>query len=519
MDTQMGTRSGSVAWGKLVRALLLVALLAAFVPFNWAVSQPAPKAQPILLSMAAEQPDQRVAVVVQKQAADANVETVVSGLGGRVTQNLHLINSFVAELPARAVPALAAAHGVRWVSLDAPVVETGKGSTCADCINTSNLQNAYIRAIRADQLWNTAPYLQGQGVGVAVVDSGLSAGSSSDFGTRVLASAKFNSNTGTANDGYGHGTHVAGIVGGNGTLSSGAYIGVAPKVNLINVKVSDDYGAGSISDVVAGLQWIYDNRTVYNIRVVNISLNSSVPESYHTSPLSAAIEILWFNGVVVVVSAGNNGTGNVNNNIVYPPANDPFAITVGAANDKGTPDIGDDSLAPFSAYGTTESGFPKPDLVAPGTNIVAPLASPNTVLATAHPDHIVLVGRKKTYFRMSGTSMSAPVVAATAALLLQDEPTLTPDQVKYRLMATARPFKNGSGAGYLDAYGAVNGTTTASANTGIQPSLLLITGSAPLTWNSVSWNSVSWNSVSWNSVSWNSVSWNSVSWNSVSWGE
>ncbi len=148
-------------------------------------------------------------------------------------------------------------------------------------------------------------------------------------------------------------------------------------------------------------------------------LNSTVAQTYHTSPLSAAVEILWFNGIVVVVSAGNNGTGE-GPVTLYPPANDPFVITVGATEDKGTSSLGDDNLAVFSAYGTTEDGFSKPDLVAPGRNLIAPLADKATTVYTEHPLHRV----GDYYFRMSGTSMSAPVVSGAVALLLQDEPRL-----------------------------------------------------------------------------------------------
>jgi len=219
----------------------------------------------------------------------------------------------------------------------------------------------------------------------------------------------------------------------------------------------------------------------------------------------------------VVFSVGSNVNGQVPVNI-YPPANDPFVITVGAADELGTLGISDDRVASFSAYGTTEDGFAKPDLVAPGRNIISSMMSNSAHLVVDHPTHYV----SPFYFRMSGTSMAAPMVAASVALLLQDEPDLTPDQVKYRLMATANKNWAGytsakAGAGYLDAYAAVQGSTMDSANTGLLVSELLWTGADHITWGTVSWNSVSWNSVSWNSVSWNSVSWNSVSWNSVSW--
>jgi serine protease AprX len=316
---------------------------------------------------------------------------------------------------------------------------------------------------------------------------------------------------------YGHGTHVAGIIGGNGSASSGTYKGVAPAANLINLKTSDAFGMTYESDVVAAMQWAYNNKAAYNIRVVNLSMNSTVAQSYHTSPLSAAVEILWFNGIVVVVSAGNNGTA-AGPSTLYPPANDPFVITVGASEDKGTASLTDDTLAVFSAYGTTGDGFAKPELVAPGRNIVAPLGGLLNFVFDTHPLHRV----NDYYFRMSGTSMSAPVVTGAVALLLQDEPNLTPDQVKYRLMNTAnRNWTNynasQSGAGQLDIYAAVYGTSTQSANTGMTVSNMLTTGSNPITWGSVGWNSVGWNSVGWNSVGWNSVGWNSVGWNSVGW--
>ena len=464
-----------------------------------------PRIQPILAYMAAEDPAQIVDVIVQKTAESQGqeVETQVAALGGTVTSDLHIINAFAAEMSLQAVMQTARSHHVRWVSLDAPMVSTA----CTKCVDISKLTNVYIRAIGADKVWNNSPYLQGKGIGVAVVDSGVNPNGdlyTSAGVNRQVADVRFNSDYNqSTSDGYGHGTHVASIVGGDGSESGGKYIGVAPLVKIINVKVSNDDGSAMIKDVVAGLQWVLENKDTYNIRVVNLSLNSSVAESYHTSPLDAAVEILWFNKIVIVASAGNRGDG-----AIYPPANDPFVITVGAVDDKGTNSLSDDVMASFSAYGQTGDGIKKPDLVAPGANIVAHLVNRNMGLANAHPSN--KVGTQ--YFRMSGTSMSAPMVSAAVALLLQDEPNLTPDQVKYRLMATANKSWSGynatkGGAGYLDIYAAVLGTTTQSANKGLIASQLLTTGSASITWNSVGWNSVGWNSVGWNSVGWNSDYW------------
>jgi serine protease AprX len=471
------------------------------------------KAQPILVQIATSDPNQIVNVIVQKTSGAFDVERQVLELGGTALQDLKIIDALSVRMSASAALEIARSSDVRWVSLDAPVVS----SACAQCVDTSKLANMYIRTIKADQVWNNSPYRQGTGIGVAVVDSGVNPNGdlfTTAGANRQVADVRFNSDVNkTPSDGYGHGTHVASIVGGDGSESAGKYIGVAPLVNIINVKVSNDDGSALMKDVVAGLQWVLENKDKYNIRVVNLSLNSSVAESYHTSPLDAAVEILWFNKIVVVASAGNRGNASI-----YPPANDPFIITVGATNDKGTASLSDDVLASFSAYGPTTDGIQKPDLVAPGMNIIARIVNQNMGLAAAHPSN--KVGDQ--YFRMSGTSMAAPMVSGAVALLLQDEPGLTPDQVKYRLMSTANkswPGYNGmqSGAGYLDAYAAVRGTTTQTANTGVKPSQLLTTGLSPITWGSVGWNSVGWNSVGWNSVGWNSVGWNSVGWNSDYW--
>jgi len=385
--------------------------------------------------------------------------------------------------------------------------------------NTANLASTYVKAIGADRIWTEGPaYLTGKDVRIAVVDSGIAEHPDLKRGgqSRIVARVNFGPTSSTPDDDYGHGTHVAGIMGGNGVRSNGKYMGVAPDAQFVDVKVTDDNGAGSTSNLVAGLEWILNNKNTYNIRIVNLSINSSVPDSYLTNPLCAAVEILWFNGIVTVVSAGNAGGGKLN-----PPANDPFVITVGSTDDLGTAIISDDTLSKFSSYNITEDGFVKPDLVAPGRDIISLLSSDDNNLATKHPANKLSGSEGTYYYKMSGTSMASAVVAGAVAILLQKEPTLTPDQVKYRLLNTATPFLTGqscaAGAGYLDIYAATHTSTIASANTGLKVNQLLWSGSTPVNWNSVSWNSVSWNSVSWNSVSWNSVSWNSVSWNSVSW--
>jgi serine protease AprX len=362
--------------------------------------------------------------------------------------------------------------------------------------------------MRVRQVWNMG--LDGRGIGVAIIDSGVSP--DGDFTTNPK-NYVFSLNSKSATDIYGHGTHVAGIMAGNGRDSAGRYMGIAPGVSLFSVKIADGDGMAYESDVVAGLAWVLLNKNVYNIRVINLSLNTTTEQSYHTSPLDAAVEILWFNGIVVVASAGNVSSSTTTRFYNASPANDPFIITVGAMDEKGTASTSDDVIASYTSMGVSTDGFNKPEIFAPGSNIYSVL-SQNSPWRTQYPDRVVLNGE---YIRLSGTSMSAPMVAGAAALLLQDEPNLTPDQVKYRLMNASRSYCAKSGKTntcypVLDVYSALTGTTTQSANTGLTPSQLLYSGTDPISWGSVGWNSVGWNSVGWNSVGWNSVGWNSTFW-------
>ena len=216
----------------------------------------AAKAQPILVELAAQNPSQMVGVIVQKAAGATGTEELVSALGGKITQDLYIINAFAAEMSAKDAVQLSKATDVLWVSLDAAM----ESSACSQCVDTSKLANAYISAIRADKVWNVKPYIQGQGIGVAVIDSGINPNGDlyTNMGVnRQVADIRFNSDYNQSpSDGYGHGTHVASIIGSDGSDSSGKYIGVAPMVNIINVKVSNDDGSALMKDIVQGLQWV-----------------------------------------------------------------------------------------------------------------------------------------------------------------------------------------------------------------------------------------------------------------------
>lgn len=473
-------------------------------------------------NMATNMPEGTIRVIVRINGAPAEFQTVVADLGGRIVSNLQFIRSMVVEIPAANLSALGSQPVVVAISPDAPVVE----NKCKKCWKGMAPNSFYAEIIGAKQLWTDTTPLKGEGVKVAIVDSGFSdhidLHQTWKKNSPLRISGVNFTDAQKAVDRYGHGTHVAGVIGGNGAASRGLYMGVAPKVEMVGVKVCGNKGECLTSDVLEGLQWIYDNGHAEGIRIVNLSINSSVHESYHTNPLCAALEVLWFNGFVVVVAAGNERDGQL-----YPPANDPFVITVGSTDDQGTVEVTDDSVSDFSAYGLTEQGIVKPDLVAPGRDLVSLLNSKKSIIAKEHPDHIV-EGRMRAiddYFRISGTSVSAAVVSGAAALLLQAHPDLNPDQVKYRLMATATktggwPAYNPetTGAGYINAYAAVHSDSLDTANTGVVISQMLWTEEDWVNYGSVNWGTVNWGTVNWGSVNWGTVNWGTVNWGTVNWG-
>ena len=227
----------------LLGLLLVSTLLGPAVPPSDNVGL---KAQPVLVQMAAADPDQIVSVIVQKVAGAANVENQVFKLGGRVIKDLKIINAFAAEITAEAALELARSSDVRWVSLDAPVEQAGKSGPAGPPTD-----NFYLDTLGVRNVWNMG--LDGSGIGVAIVDSGISTDADWKANPKVYV---FATDSRSATDIYGHGTHVAGIVAGNGTSSSGKYKGIAPGVTLYAVKIADGDGMAYESDVVAGLQWI-----------------------------------------------------------------------------------------------------------------------------------------------------------------------------------------------------------------------------------------------------------------------
>jgi serine protease AprX len=404
---------------------------------------------------------------------------------------------------------LATQPEVSSVSLDSPVQLDATGS-----VSAASLSTLYPGRDSASNPWSAG--MTGRGVGIAVIDSGATP--SSDFGTR-LTQVQLDGQSGSLDDTVGHGTMVAGVAA--GYSPDGNFIGIAPGANVYAININRASGVYT-SDVITALKWVFDNAHTYNIRVVNLSLSETVSSSYKDSPLDLAIERLWASGVFVAVSAGNLGPGQVD----YAPANDPLAFTVGAFDTMDTSGPGDDTLLPWSSGGKTVDVFAKPDLVAPGRHIAAPLPVGSRLDAQAPSGNRVASG----YATINGTSFAAPQVAGAAAIIFQAHPEYSPDNVKWVLIAKQGAKPKDSKTGSLSLSSSYNlAGTPGRANQGV-PALVCAPGKACLSgstvassWDSSSWDSSSWNSSSWNSSSWNSSSWNattdwdSSSWNSSSW--
>lgn len=301
-------------------------------------------------------------------------------------------------------------------------------------------------------------HVDGGGVRVAVLDSGVQPHADLPA-ARIAAFVDFVNGRPAPYDDYGHGTHVAGLIAGAGTVSAGRYTGAAPGAEIVALKVLDADGAGSTSTVLAALDWVEDNAAAYRIRVVNLSIGHPVHEAAADDPLVAMVERLSRKGIVVVASAGNMGFDTAAGKAVYQsitsPGNAPSAITVGAAHTHGSDRRSDDTVARFSSHGPTAfDQLAKPDLVAPGQAVVS-LAAAGSTLLSSYPQFEVEQG----YFRLNGTSMAAPVVAGAAALMLDGNPDLSAHTVKAVLQFTAQQLPEADaltqGAGSLNVAGAV----------------------------------------------------------------
>jgi serine protease AprX len=397
----------------------------------------------------------RVIITATDAQSLSSLGTLIKQAGGTAGRVLPIIRAQVAFLPNAAIAGLANSSLVKRISDDRRAAGAMERTGATIGATTVRQQFGY----------------KGSGVGVALIDSGVTAwhddlANADRTVQRVERFVDFVSSRAMPYDDYGHGSHVAGIVGGNGYDSSGKRSGIAPEASLVVLKVLDATGNGYISDVIAALDYVVSHKSELNIRVVNMSIATGVYESYNTDPLTVATLQVVKANIVVVAAAGNNGrgpTGKMQYGGITAPGNAPWVLTVGAFSHSGTIDWSDDVMAPFSSRGPTAiDATAKPDLVAPGVGIES-LSDPDSTLYTSKAKYLLsgtVQTSYKPYLSLSGTSMASPVVAGTVALMLQANPSLTPNAVKAILQYTTRPNAGydplTEGAGFLNAKGAVD---------------------------------------------------------------
>jgi serine protease AprX len=498
------------------------------------------KISPTLLALAQAQPNDEFAVIVQatsKRDNSLHAERAAAAVGrahGKTGRALSIVGGASAVLTGAEIIALVDDPDVQYVSADAIITLT------FDPVAGAALAwSPAILEVGAPDAWRQLG-VTGKGIGVAILDSGIAP--HPDLAGRIVASVDFTNGASGRGlvapaDPGGHGTHVAGLVAGDGTASGGAITGVAPGANLVDVRVISATGSTTISTLIGGMQWVLAHRSDYNIRIVNLSVGGPVTVSYKDDPLATAVEVLVFSGLTVVVSAGNGGPTPSS---ITTPGSDPYVITVAAIDDNGTATTLDDTLTLWSSRGPTAiDGLAKPDLAAPGRRIVS-LRSPGSTLDVTLPDRLIagLDPLAPAYFRLSGTSMAAPIVTGVVALMLEQSPTLTPTQVKGRLTGTATPLAYGSpettGSGLVNALAAVAatdqsvGAIAAPVSTGFANQMYSFLYGQPLTWRDLAfnggadskgvlWSDITWTTISWEAITWQNLSWEAFNWTAISW--
>jgi serine protease AprX len=483
-----------------------------------------------------------VSVIVRESVgAGSAPEELVERLGGRVERHVDIIDAFVASVPANGLALLTNAPGVLSVTPDSRVQLMGVIGDGLGFDDASEMGTMYTvaKAIDAHALWDLG--ITGRGVDVAVIDSGVV--EVPELAGRVVYGPDLSFESQAPNlahlDTYGHGTHMAGIIAGRDPLATGGryrdnryFMGVAPDSRIVSIKVAVASGATDVSQVIAAIDWVVQHRfdNGMNIRVLNLSFGTDGTQSYLLDPLAYAAEVAWRYGIVVVVAAGNSGFGS---SALNNPAYDPYVLAIGATDMRGTVDEADDVVATFSSRGDTSR---RPDLVAPGNRIVS-LRDHGSQLDLTHP-----AGRiGDRFFRGSGTSQSAAVVSGAAALLLQQRPGLTPDQVKRLLTSTASAIPAAdplaAGAGMLDVRAAARAATPAyaqmfplSTGTGslelARGSVHVSDGTAELrgeldilggTWDGMQWAPASMTGNTWSGGTWNGNTWSGNTWSGNTW--
>jgi len=498
-----------LVWQKKGRAAVTVAAAVAALAGTSLAGAPAASASP------------SETVIVTSAGLLSPVMAVLEA-GGAILAQLPIIAGVEASIPAILEPVLAALPGITVtpdisVSVQSTPVSTGPHTP----------SDVFLQQTGAARLASAGD--TGQGVTVAVLDTGID--SLPDFSGRLIGGVDLTGANNPFQDSYGHGTFIAGLIAGDGASSNGQYSGEAPGAKLVSIKVAGATGQTDLVTLILGLQWAIAHQSQYGIKVLNISLGFQPTESTVINPLDMAVQAAWASGITVVVSAGNAGPFN---GTILSPGDDPLVITVGALDDMASPSAAGDEMTTFSSAGpTSPDGWEKPDLVTSGRSVVS-LAAPGSTIYDNYPS--ARVGSAN--FVGSGTSFSAAITSGAAALVLADNPGLTPNQVKARLLGTTsagpvgNPFVDGHGA--LNAYAAA---TSGSMNfsqsaAGLLPTLpgatVSLSPTRPVdTWNKNLWSGMSWsqppatgwawNGYAWNATDWTGWAWNGAAWNASAW--
>jgi serine protease AprX len=536
------------AQGSLVRLLLRVLLVIACVlPWRSAEQVSAQtssqlKIAPALQAAMTANPTALLPVIVEMNEATvpfgttpnlylAQEAVTLLQTYGQVVGALPIIDGAAGYANAAGIQAMSLLSQVAFIDQDA-VVQAAPPSGTGPGWPPGQISSLYAREVQADRVWLQGG--SGRGVTVAVLDSGVAADPDlTQASNRILASVGFAGPRDPSHpDPGGHGSHIAGIIAGDGTRSAGQYVGMASHANIVDVQVLDHNGHGRVSSVVRGVEWVLAHQAQYNIRIINLSFGAAAQGSYKRDPLAAAVETAWKHGLVVVAASGNGGPTS---GTVATPGVDPYVVTIGATDDRATLTLADDLLAWFSSWGVPTDSTPKPDLVAPGRRIVS-IRVPGSSLDTLLPDHVVTAKNGATYFRLTGTSMATGVVSGAVALLLEHQPQLKPDQVKAILKRTTQPFgqstspppPGSAGAGLLNAFNATNSPLLGLANQGLRPAngmagtLYPIIYGQPLAWINptylgINWASQTWQTLTWATPAWDNYVWDNIAWDNIAW--
>ena len=375
------------------------------------------KVCPVIKGQLSSSSNISIPVIISYKSSKKIKEGEISSLSGKLKHSLPIINGCACEMNIDSILRLTSDPDVEFISYDSKVFVVMEEAR---------------KTIGADYSLNTK--YTGKGVTVAIIDTGIAPHADLIYpAKRIVGFKDFVNNRSNYYDDNGHGTHCAGILAGSGYSSKGRFKGIAPEANILSIKVLDENGNGNTSDILSTVQWIIESKEVYKTKIINFSLGAIAQYKERRDPLVKAANRAIEEDLIVVAAVGNSGPMH---NTILSPATSRYVISVGSVNDRGTSYPKNETIAEFSSRGPTLDRVRKPDLIAPGVDIIS-LSSKN------------LNG----YTTLSGTSMSAPMISGVCALLLNENPDYSHFDIKRILLNSCSKIKASSyeqGAGVLD---------------------------------------------------------------------